>query len=84
MASKRALEFSPTPKSSKKFRNRDSASPIALSPTEIEKPENKATVHALLTSLSPTKKTDTYFQGELTDGQTVIPLIRNTKLNSKN
>ena len=60
---------------------RDSAS--RLSPSEIRQPEQKVTVQALLTSLSPTKKNETYFQGELTDGTKVIPLIGFEKTHRK-
>ena len=65
--------FESTPFASTSKRYRDSLSP--LSPSEITQPEQKATVQALLTSLSASKKNTTFFQGELTDGNTVIPLI---------
>ena len=48
-----------------------------LSPGQIQTPEQKATINALITSLSPLKSpgSSPYFQGEVSDGQTVIPLV---------
>lgn len=60
---------------SKRFRYGSNSSPSPLSPSTIESPIEKATVNAVLTSLSPQKLPSRCFQGEQTDGDTVIPIL---------
>ena len=45
-----------------------------LSPSTIQSPNTNATVHALIASLSPIKPSR-YFDGELTDGDSVIRVV---------
>ena len=47
----------------------------SLSPREISSPEPSAVVKALVTSLSPVKPKENMFYGELSDGETVVPLV---------
>ena len=67
---KRALDFdgitATTPKKAKEQ--------LALSPGEIVSPEPHATIHALVTSVSPVKPSR-YFDGELTNGETIIRVV---------
>lgn len=69
---KRSLTFmgSPEPSAQKVSRQQS----IPLSPTSIDSPSNNATVHALIASLSPVRPSR-YFDGELTDGDSVIRIV---------
>ena len=75
MAAKRPLSFvSPEPAGSctpKKAKGRVSRSP-QLSPSQISGTESSATVNAVVTSLSPAKDSHKFFQGELSDGDSVV------------
>ena len=46
-----------------------------LSLGDISSPENNATVKGIVTSLSPVRQMDRIFFGELSDGDTIIPLV---------
>lgn len=46
-----------------------------ISPSEIKSPDDHATVRALIVSMSPEKASKKFFDGELTDGETVIRMI---------
>lgn len=68
---KRSLDFEP-PKTPTKF-HKEEGSP--LSPSKITDADQHATVSGLLTSISPIRPTSRYFDGELTDGESVIRLV---------
>ena len=73
MAGKRTLNFSPSSQT-KKSRASSSDSSIELSPSQISSPETSASVKGIVTSLSPSKPSNVFF-GELSDGDSSIPLI---------
>ena len=64
---KRSLTYSDTGES-KKLKGE-------LSPGTIQSTEDHATVKGVVTSLSPVKKAERVFFGELTDGESIIPLV---------
>ena len=68
---KRSVDFQPprTPTRSHK----EEGSP--LSPSKITDTDQHATVSGLLASISPTRPTSRYFDGDLTDGESVIRLV---------
>ena len=61
-----AFDTATTPKKAKQQ--------LPLSPGEIVSPDPHATIHALVTSVSPVKPSR-YFDGELTDGETIIRMV---------
>lgn len=72
MASKRPLQFTTSASGSKKPK----ATPEReLSPCDISSPEANATVKGVVMSLSPEKCNKKVFFGELSYGDTVIPLV---------
>ena len=70
---KRHLNFQDEPCSSQQKFPKQETSP--LSPANIEIPTSTATVHAIIASLSPIRPSSRYFDGELTDGDSVIRLV---------
>lgn len=76
--SKKSLDFIGPSSTPKKLKTSDTNSTTAistLSPSTIKSPNEKATVNAVLASLSPQKRSNRSFQGEVTDGDTVIPIF---------
>lgn len=76
---RKAIDFSqPTCPSTKRPRRDQTPTPTPspgpLSPTQAT-PDPKATICAIVNSLSPHPSPNNYFQGELTDGETVLPLF---------
>ena len=67
---KRSLEYA-TPNSQKKSREMETTPPPPLSPGEIKSPQTHATINASVSPIRPSK----YFDGELTDGDTVIRFV---------
>ena len=55
-------------------RPRQDRTPTPLSPSQVT-PDPKATICAIVNSLSPHPSPNNYFQGEITDGETVLPLF---------
>ena len=68
MATKRQLNLSSSPTTSKMPKR-------GISPREISSPEPAAVVNGIVTSLSPAKRKESTFYGELSDGEAVIPLL---------
>lgn len=73
---KRTLDFSKAaasspPKQHKNVPHREQQ----LSLSTIKTPEQKATVNAVVVSISPSKPGARYFDGELTDGNAVMRVI---------
>ena len=67
-------EVSPSPEGEVK-RRRDERSCTPLSPSSISQAQTSVTVNALVTSLSPAKSSAKCFRGELSDNESVLPLI---------
>ena len=71
---KRILEI-PTPQPPKKKpREITTPPPPPLSPAEITSPQSHATINGMVASVSPIKPSK-YFDGELTDGDTIIRFV---------
>ncbi|CAI8056525.1 hypothetical protein GBAR_LOCUS30803 [Geodia barretti] len=68
---KRPLTFEDT--TPKKHLKQDS-SQTPISPTNINSPSSNATVHALIASVSPLKPSR-YFDGEITDGESITRIV---------
>ena len=71
---RKAIDFANPAPSAKKPRHSISLSPSPLSPSQVETTDSKATINAIVTSLSPRPTRSNCFQGEITDGETVLPL----------
>lgn len=69
---KRSLKFPTTDQSSPTKLNK---SETPLSPKDILEPSPRANVNALISSLSPEKKDSRFFEGELTDGQSIVRIV---------
>ena len=78
---KKSLDFVSPGNTSKKFKSSDhstdstTAISTHLSPSTIKSTNERATVNAVLASLSPKKRSSRSFQGEVTDGDSVIPIF---------
>ena len=72
---RKAIDFANPAPSAKKPRHSISLSPSPLSPSQVETTDSKATINAIVTSLSPRPTRSNCFQGEITDGETVLPLL---------
>ena len=69
---KRSLDnLTQTPK--KKFKEL-TPPPPPLSPAEITEPQTHATINGVIASVSPLKPSK-YFDGELTDGDTIVRFV---------
>ena len=75
MASKRWLQFSSSGNIKKSKTTPTSTPEPELSPGNISSLENNATVRGIVTSLSPARQTDRICFGELSDSDTIIPLV---------
>lgn len=77
MAKRTMMETSPQPPK-KKQREIEVAPPPPLSPAEITGPQSHATINGMIASVSPikpSKYSSKYFDGELTDGDTIIRFV---------
>ena len=72
---KRALDFSDLPQTvSASSLKKSKEEQLPLSPAEIKSTSQHATVHALVACVSPIKPSR-YFDGELTDDDSVIRIV---------
>ena len=70
---KRSLDFSQQPPTPNK-RSKKADNPIPLSAGKITAPDTNVTVNGIVACLSPLRPSK-YFDGELTDGDTVIRFV---------